>query len=340
VLFLSAALPGMWAAFFPENKPSFISFYSHTYCTSKLVCFLLAFRKTTTGCDNIMTRRPRPDDFDELSADEGEGAILDESLETEDEADLARDEEEEEGGEAAEGEEEGEEGEEELADGSRMDDHGVLFFRGVSSTESVEALKKQFQLRDIGHEAVWSLSTAKPGNGVDQIRDGSVDTYWQSDGSYPHLINIQFRKRVSVSSVAFFLDYNLDESYTPKQICVRSGITTHDLADVQMVDLTSPVGWINIPLRPPMDPLDEILQMGGEEQADDSDPLNGGRPLRAFFIQIVVLSMHQNGRDTHVRQVKIFGPRGGASSASQHLTPFAMPEFKTLELSPFTTTVR
>jgi hypothetical protein len=26
--------------------------------------------------------------------------------------------------------------------------------------------------REIGNEAVWSLSTAKPGNGVEQIRDG------------------------------------------------------------------------------------------------------------------------------------------------------------------------
>ena len=26
--------------------------------------------------------------------------------------------------------------------------------------------------REVGREAVWSLSTAKPGNGVDQLRDG------------------------------------------------------------------------------------------------------------------------------------------------------------------------
>ena len=30
-----------------------------------------------------------------------------------------------------------------------------------------------------GQQAVWSLSTAKPGNGVDQLRDGNLDTYWQ-----------------------------------------------------------------------------------------------------------------------------------------------------------------
>lgn len=34
--------------------------------------------------------------------------------------------------------------------------------------------------REIGREAVWSLSSAKPGNGVDQLRDDSTETYWQS----------------------------------------------------------------------------------------------------------------------------------------------------------------
>lgn len=54
-------------------------------------------------------------------------------------------------------------------------------------------------------QAVWSLSTAKPGNGVDQLRDNNTDTYWQSDGSQPHLINIQFHKKMSIVEVSFFL---------------------------------------------------------------------------------------------------------------------------------------
>ena len=31
-------------------------------------------------------------------------------------------------------------------------------------------------------------------------------------------------------------------------------------------------------------------------------------PVRAYVLQIAILSNHQNGRDTHVRQVKLFGP--------------------------------
>lgn len=32
-------------------------------------------------------------------------------------------------------------------------------------------------------------------------------------------------------------------------------------------------------------------------------------PLKAYFVQLAVISNHQNGRDTHIRQVKVFGPR-------------------------------
>lgn len=34
-----------------------------------------------------------------------------------------------------------------------------------------------------------------------------------------------------------------------------------------------------------------------------SDGGPGGRPLAAFAVQLAILANHQNGRDTHVRQV-------------------------------------
>ena len=50
--------------------------------------------------------------------------------------------------------------------------------------------------REISKLAVWTVTSAKPGNGVELLRDGREDTYWQSDGSQPHLVNIQFQKKV------------------------------------------------------------------------------------------------------------------------------------------------
>ena len=47
---------------------------------------------------------------------------------------------------------------------------------------------------------MWTVTSAKQGNGVDLLRDGREDTYWQSDGAQPHLVNIQFQRKVPPSS--------------------------------------------------------------------------------------------------------------------------------------------
>lgn len=137
----------------------------------------------------------------------------------------------------------------------------------------------------------WTISTAKPGNGIDQIKDDNLESYWQSDGVQPHLINIQFLRKVSVSKICFYLDYNLDESYTPKKMSIRAGISLHDLVDITAIELHEPIGWVTVLLHGSNTP-DEIEQ-----------------PLRTHFLQVQVHCMHQNGRDTHIRQVKIFSPR-------------------------------
>ena len=120
-------------------------------------------------------------------------------------------------------------------------------------------------------EAVWSLSTAKPGNGVAQIMDSSPDTYWQSDGPQPHLINIHFAKRKGICEVAFYLDYSLDESYTPQRIGIKAGVTFHDLEEIKVVEMNEPVGWISVPLYAAVDPLDDDFMEGKDEDEDMDD---------------------------------------------------------------------
>jgi anaphase-promoting complex subunit 10 len=110
-------------------------------------------------------------------------------------------------------------------------------------------------LREIGKEALcWQLSSAKPGNGVEQIRDASLDTYWQSDGTkQPHWIQVHFARRVAVSHVCLYLDYSLDESYTPKKVGVQHGMTNQDLQAAvhpsnTQIEFNEPVGWCIVPL--------------------------------------------------------------------------------------------
>ena len=56
-----------------------------------------------------------------------------------------------------------------------------------------------------------------PGFGVDQLRDLSLETYWQSDGPQPHLINIQFKRKTTIQQVCIYSDFKQDESYTPNR---------------------------------------------------------------------------------------------------------------------------
>lgn len=112
-----------------------------------------------------------------------------------------------------------------------------------------------------------------------------MDTYWQSDGQLPHLVNVQFRRKTTVQDICIYTDYKLDESYTPSRVSVRAGTNFNDLQEIEVVDMNEPSGWVKIPIK------------------DIHD-----KPIRTYMIQIAVMSNHQNGRDTHMRQIKVYSP--------------------------------
>jgi anaphase-promoting complex subunit 10 len=154
-------------------------------------------------------------------------------------------------------------------------------------------------LREVGSGAVLTISTAKSGNGVEQLRDGNLETFWQSDGAAPHTINIQFSRKMSVSKVCLYMDYTIDESYTSKKISIRSGTTQHDLVDISAIELHEPVGWCQINLSSE----NSNASASGESAVTDREP------LRTHLLQVRILSMHQNGKDAHIRQLCVYGPR-------------------------------
>lgn len=119
-----------------------------------------------------------------------------------------------------------------------------------------------------------------------------MDTYWQSDGQLPHLVNIQFQRKTTISHIYIYTDYKLDESYTPNKISIRVGTHFNDLQEIDVIDLEEPSGWVQIPM------LDVR-----------------SKPIRTFMIQIAVISNHQNGRDTHMRQIKVHSPTQGLGVA-------------------------
>uniref|UniRef100_A0A1A9W4W1 Anaphase-promoting complex subunit 10 n=1 Tax=Glossina brevipalpis TaxID=37001 RepID=A0A1A9W4W1_9MUSC len=140
---------------------------------------------------------------------------------------------------------------------------------------------------EVGNQAVWSLSSCRRGYGVEHLRDNIIDTFWQSDGQLPQLLNIQFHRKTSISQIYIYTDYKFDESYTPSRISIRVGSHFNDLKELQTLDLTEPTGWVAIPIK------------------------DGVKSIRTFMLQIAVLSNHQNGRDTRMRQIRIHAPVEG-----------------------------
>ena len=167
--------------------------------------------------------------------------------------------------------------------------------------------------REIGGLAVWSVSSLKPGNGVEYLRDNLTKTFWQSDGVLPHALTIEFQRKVRVLEVVVYVDYRNDESYTPQKISLRIGSSPSDLYEITEVELEEPQGWVVIPLN------------------GSGSMMSTSGFVRTHCLQLAVLSNHQNGRDTHLRQVKVFGPRIDVTRSADQPFSFTNPEFTQFE---------
>ena len=108
-----------------------------------------------------------------------------------------------------------------------------------------------------------------------------------------------------------YFDFKSDESYTPNKISIRAGNNLQDLKEVQYLELKEPSGWFTVPLRTKL--------------------LNNTEKSYIFTIniQIAILQNQHSGKDTHIRQIKIFGPR---EKINQGL---GFPDFKSPEITQY-----
>ncbi|KJE89922.1 hypothetical protein CAOG_01323 [Capsaspora owczarzaki ATCC 30864] len=138
--------------------------------------------------------------------------------------------------------------------------------------------------RCVNHLGMWSVSSAKHGCGMQAMLDNTPTTYWQSEGQQPHHISVQFEKRMAIQEVWLYLNYKSDESYTPSKITLAVGTNVLDLEECSILSVTQPDGWVCFPLPAGTD-------------------LVYGNLFRMF-----ITANHDNGRDSHVRQVKLMAP--------------------------------
>jgi anaphase-promoting complex subunit 10 len=126
-----------------------------------------------------------------------------------------------------------------------------------------------------------------------------TDPLSRSDGPQPHRLNIHFIKRVEIRALRLYLDYELDESYTPTKIQVAAGFGPNQTIPFKTMELSMPKGWIDVPIE------------GAGGGAD-------GNSLSCWFVRVIVLENHQNGKDTHVRGVKVYALDEGADTAENN----------------------
>jgi anaphase-promoting complex subunit 10 len=104
---------------------------------------------------------------------------------------------------------------------------------------------------------------------------------------------------VTIVGMQIYLNFDLDESYTPTMIRFAAGTGYHDLQEFSVMRFEQPKGWI---------PVDwEGVGIIGE---DPDEPLP---PLRCMLVQIRICENHQNGKDTHLRGFQIFAQDAGKS---------------------------
>ncbi|KAI9594125.1 anaphase-promoting complex, subunit 10/DOC domain-containing protein [Syncephalis fuscata] len=155
---------------------------------------------------------------------------------------------------------------------------------------TITHLPQEDGLREVGDLALWSVSSFKRNFGVENVRNGDLETFWQSDAPQPapHTITMQFPRLLTLAQLSFYVSFAEDESYTPHKISIRAGGGPNELSEMYLISLDKPVGWVNIPLR----------NTNNEEKT----------LLRAHIVQLAVLANHQNGKDSHFREVRIYTP--------------------------------
>lgn len=120
------------------------------------------------------------------------------------------------------------------------------------------------------------LSSSKRDHGVKELLSSDLSEYWATDDSLPHGIQFTFCRLTYVEEVRIFLSHSQDDSYTPREIEVLCGLTESTIDSIILTSLLEPEGYIVFNVN-----------------------------KKCFFLQIIILSNHQEGKDSHIRNIKI-----------------------------------
>ncbi|EDO15384.1 hypothetical protein Kpol_460p19 [Vanderwaltozyma polyspora DSM 70294] len=153
-------------------------------------------------------------------------------------------------------------------------------------TQGIRLLNSN-NLTNISHLAHWQPSSYKIGNPIENVLDDNMSTFWQSDGVQPHELCIYFSKRMDISLIAIFISLIADESYTPRLIKMYVGHSPADALFYKNIEIRNINGWAALTFE------------------DNRSPDN---LLKCQFVRLVLPINHENGKDTHLRGIRIYSP--------------------------------
>lgn len=142
-------------------------------------------------------------------------------------------------------------------------------------------------MTNVCHLAHWKPSSNKQGNRIENALDDNPETFWQSDGIQPHQLDILFSKRMNIVLIALYFSLIADESYTPRLVKIYVGHSPADALFYKTLEVRNVNGWVALTF----------------EDSRVRDKL-----LKCQFIRIVFPVNHENGKDTHLRGIRIYVP--------------------------------
>lgn len=163
-------------------------------------------------------------------------------------------------------------------------------------TQGIRLLERR-GLVNVTNLANWRASSDKIGNPISQALNDNAESFWQSDGSQPHQIDIYFRRRVDLILLAMFFSLQWDESYTPRVVQIYAGYGPADARFYKTVEVRYMNGWAALRFQ-------------------DNRPHDG--LLKCKFLRLVFPLNHENGKDTHLRGIRLYSK---ATSWATSLVP-------------------
>lgn len=159
---------------------------------------------------------------------------------------------------------------------------------------------------DIGCFGFWIASSYKNNFGIDNLTDNNPCTFWQTTSFGPHTLTVEFSKLIKISKIFLLFNYLLDESYTPYEIAIHIGNDENHLEPLCKA-------YCNINNHSSTDYFWFAVDLTKTNPVSSFEKLEIKTLKNRFYVyarclRITVLSNQHNGRDTRIRQVKLFGP--------------------------------